>query len=104
MTAPKPTNVALITNTGLRVPVDLRYVGCSRGVHIWEPVIEDHLADVMPTVTAIDADAWPADAELQLPAGPGYDDVEWGLSILHNSPILTGYLPGQWSATGTFDR
>lgn len=94
MTGSKPTNVALITNTGRRVPIDLRYIGCSSGVHIWEPVIERHLAHLMSTVTAIDADVWPAGAELQLPAGPGYDDIEWGLAILRNSPILAGYLPG----------
>jgi hypothetical protein len=76
------------------VTVELRYAGVSNGAHIWEPVIEGDLARIMASVVAIDADSWPAGAGLQLPAGPGYDNVEWGLSVLANSPILAGYLPG----------
>jgi hypothetical protein len=93
MKVPKPTNVVFITGAGMRVPVDLRYVGSSEGVHIWEPVLEGDLASIMASVVAIDADNWPPGAGLQLPAGPGYDEVRWGLAILANSPILAGYLP-----------
>jgi hypothetical protein len=94
MSAPKPTNVVLVTDRGDRVPVELRYAGDPQEVHIWEPVIEGELADIMIDVVAIDADTWPAGAGLQLPAGPGYDTIEWGLAVLKNSPILSGYLAG----------
>jgi hypothetical protein len=93
MNVPKPSNVVFITGAGMRVPVDLRYVGSSEGVQIWEPVLECDLDRIMASVIAIDADDWPPGAGLQLPAGPGYDEVQWGLAILENSPILAGYLP-----------
>lgn len=92
--APKPTSVVLITDQGRRVPVELRYAGFNSDAHIWEPVIEGDLGKIMASVVAIDADSWPAGVGLQLPAGPGYDNVEWGLAVLANSPILAGYLPG----------
>jgi hypothetical protein len=94
MSAPKPTSVVFITNTGLRVPVDLRYAGSLEEIHMWAPVIDDQLATIMTSVVAIDADSWPAGTGLHVPAGPGYDDVEWALRIQANSPILQGYLPG----------
>lgn len=98
MRPPKPSKVVFITNSGMRVPVELRYAGFPEAVHTWEPVIEGDLPTIMANVVAIDADHWPAGAALQLPAGPGYDTVEWGLAVLENSPVLAGYLCG-WDAT-----
>jgi hypothetical protein len=96
-----PTGFALILKGGQRVPVDLRYVERRPVIgHVWRPVIEGKMLDLMPAVVAVDAENWPPATHVTFPTWSDSKTChEWMERVISNSPVLT-----QVSARGRIIR
>lgn len=99
----KPTGLVMITDDGLRIPIDLKLADhCEPNdeVMFWEPVIEADLNTVMPKVIGFDGPPLTKHQAIHFPnPGPGWDTIEWAQRIMDNSGhVFTWYdnaLPGE---------
>lgn len=87
MTTEKPTGLFMVTDTGMRIPIDLKLADYQEdSTTFWEPVIEADLNAVMPHVVAFDGPPLGAGRALHFPEpGPGWDTMEWVQRIMDNS-------------------
>ena len=82
----KPEGLVMVTDTGIRIPIDLRHTHTKDGIDYWEPMIEADLNAVMPNVTAFDGPPLTAKDCIHFTApGPGWDTFEWAQRVLANS-------------------
>lgn len=85
----KPTGLFMITEDGLRVPIDLKLAEhCEPGddIMFWEPVVEADPNALMPKVIGFDGPALTKGNAITFPhPGPGWDTLEWAKRIMDNS-------------------
>jgi hypothetical protein len=86
-----PRGFVLVLKGGQRVPVDLKYVEKRPIVgHVWRPVIEGKMLDLMPAIVQLDAEYWPPATHVLFPCWPESGlTVEWMQRVMANSPALT---------------
>lgn len=94
--AVKPTGLFMITEDGLRVPIDLKlaeHCDPDDEVTFWEPVIEADLNTLMPRVIGFGGAPLTKRQAIHFPnPGPGWDTVEWAERIMANSrQVFTWY-------------
>lgn len=87
----------MVTDTGLRVPIDLRLVGVNSetGIRYWEPMIEGDLDAIMPSVIGFDGPRVnKGEAITFSEPGPGWNTKTWGNRVMENSRhIFSHYDP-----------
>lgn len=88
----KPEGLVLITDTGMRIPIDLRLDHIKDGCRYWEPVIQGDLNRVMPHVVAFDGPPVRRGECIHFTApGPGWDTFEWAQRVMANSRHVFGF-------------
>lgn len=84
----RPEGLVMVTDTGLRIPIDLRleHVDPDTGIRYWQPVIEGDLDKIMPSVVAFDGPPVGVGESVSFfKSGPGWDTAEWGQRVMSNS-------------------
>lgn len=92
----KPTGLFMITEDGLRIPIDLKLADHSEpgdDTMFWEVVIEADLDTVMPKVIAFDGPRITKGNAIHFPnPGAEWGTLEWAQRIMRNSGhVFTWY-------------
>lgn len=91
---PKPHDLVMVTDTGMRIPIDLRPLRYEPETHTqhWTPVIEADLDAVMPAVIAFDGPPVGVGHAVSFEQpGPGWDTLEWAQRVMANSRHVFAY-------------
>jgi hypothetical protein len=86
-----PRGFTLVLKGGHRIPCDLKYHEQRPMIgHVWRPVIEGKLIDLMPMIVQLDAEYWPPATHVLFPTWPERGLThEWMERVMANSPALT---------------
>jgi hypothetical protein len=88
----RPDGLFLVTNAGMRIPIDVKLAFEHNGTRHWQPMIEGDFNAIMPSVVAIDGPPVHRGECLSFPApGPGWDTPDWGRRVMANSTHVFGW-------------
>lgn len=89
MVATKPEGLFFVTDTGFRIPFDVKLWKIIAGTTYWAPIVEADISALMPSVVRVEGTSFPGQSALIfIDADESWDNEEWATRLITNSPLL----------------